>query len=67
MNERRVVITGLGVATPLGLGIDPFWDGLVQGRSGLRRIQTFDPSGLASQVGGELPDGEKNQRSTSSR
>ncbi len=54
--KRRVVVTGLGVATPIGLGIETFWDALVQRQSGLRRIQTFDPSGQPSQIAGELPD-----------
>jgi 3-oxoacyl-[acyl-carrier-protein] synthase II len=48
-------VTGLGVATPIGLGIEPFWDSLCEGRCGIRRVQAFDPSGLPSQVGGELP------------
>ncbi len=55
-DKRRVVITGLGVATPIGLGVEPFWEALIQKRSGIRRIETFDPSGLPSQIGGELPD-----------
>ncbi len=53
--NRRVVVTGLGVATPIGVGIEPFWDALIQKRSGLRRVEAFDPSGLASQIAGELP------------
>lgn len=53
---RRVVITGLGVATPIGNGIERFWDALLQKQCGLRRITAFDPSGLACQVGGELPE-----------
>jgi len=55
MSRGRVVITGLGVATPIGLGIEPFWDALIQRRCGLRRIEAFDPSGLAATIGGELP------------
>ena len=53
--RRRVCVTGLGVATPIGIGIEPFWDALIQKRCGLRRIEAFDPSGLDSQIGGELP------------
>lgn len=53
--KRRVVVTGLGVATPIGIGIEPFWDALVGGVSGIRRIESFDPSGLPSPIGGELP------------
>lgn len=54
-DRQRVVVTGLGVATPTGIGIEPFWDALIEKRRGIRRIQAFDPSGLASQIGGELP------------
>jgi 3-oxoacyl-[acyl-carrier-protein] synthase II len=53
---RRVVVTGMGVISPLGVGIDMFWDGLVQGRSGVRRITRFDPSPYPSQIAGEVPD-----------
>ncbi|MBI1824921.1 MAG: beta-ketoacyl-[acyl-carrier-protein] synthase family protein [Planctomycetes bacterium] len=54
-SRRRVVITGLGVATPIGIGIDAFWEALLNGRSGIRRIATFDPSGFPTQIAGELP------------
>jgi len=53
--RRRVVVTGLGVATPIGLGIECFWDALMEKQCGIRRIAAFDPSGLGSQIGGELP------------
>jgi 3-oxoacyl-[acyl-carrier-protein] synthase II len=51
----RVVVTGIGAITPLGIGADVFWDGLTAGRSGIRRITAFDPSGLAVQIAGEVP------------
>jgi 3-oxoacyl-[acyl-carrier-protein] synthase II len=54
-SERRVVITGLGVATPMGIGIEPVWDALIDRRCGLGRIQAFDASGLACAIGGEVP------------
>lgn len=54
-NKRRVVITGLGVATPIGIGIDAFWDGLLRGTCGIKRIAAFDPGGLPIQIAGELP------------
>ena len=54
-SDRRVVITGLGVATPVGIGIEAFWDALIQKRCGIRRIEDFDPSGLPTQIAGELP------------
>jgi len=52
------VITGVGVVTPLGIGKEAFWDGLANGRSGIRRITRFDPSDLSSQIAGEVPDFE---------
>jgi 3-oxoacyl-[acyl-carrier-protein] synthase II len=54
-DQRRVVVTGLGVATPIGLGIEAHWDALLGKRSGISRIEAFDPSGFPCQVGGELP------------
>ena len=43
---RRVAITGLGVVSALGIGVEAFWEGLTAGRSGIRRITLFDPSAL---------------------
>jgi 3-oxoacyl-[acyl-carrier-protein] synthase II len=56
--DRRVVITGLGIVTPLGLGAEALWTGLVEKRGAVRRIGAFDPSGFRCQVGGEI-DGLK--------
>ncbi|NMB44898.1 MAG: beta-ketoacyl-ACP synthase II [Firmicutes bacterium] len=53
---RRVVVTGIGAVTPLGIGKDVFWQGLANGRSGVRRITRFDPSELTAQIAGEVPD-----------
>jgi len=53
---RRVAITGLGVVSALGLGVEAFWDGLVAGRSGVRRITLFDPSALSIPIAAEVPD-----------
>jgi 3-oxoacyl-[acyl-carrier-protein] synthase II len=53
---RRVVVTGMGVVSPLGVGIDTFWDGLIHGRNGVRRITRFDPSPYPAQIAGEIPD-----------
>jgi 3-oxoacyl-[acyl-carrier-protein] synthase II len=56
MNERnRVVVTGLGVATPIGLGMGEYWDALLAKRSGIKRIEAFDPAGFDCRTGGELP------------
>jgi 3-oxoacyl-[acyl-carrier-protein] synthase II len=54
--ERRVVITGLGLVSPLGIGKEPFWQSLVEGRSGIRRLTRFDPTGYTCQIAGEIPD-----------
>jgi 3-oxoacyl-[acyl-carrier-protein] synthase II len=53
---NRVVVTGFGPVTPVGVGIDTFWDRLNAGRSGIVRIQNFDPSGLPVQIAGEIRD-----------
>ncbi|MDA8388622.1 MAG: beta-ketoacyl-ACP synthase II [Nitrospiraceae bacterium] len=52
--RRRVVVTGLGLITPLGIGTEQSWKGLVEGRSGIRRITQFDASGFAAQIAGEV-------------
>jgi len=52
----RVVVTGVGAVTPLGIGVDTFWTGLTGGRSGIRNIRSFDASGLDVQIAGEVPD-----------
>jgi len=44
--SRRVVITGMGALTPLGLSVDSYWDGLTEGESGAATIESFDPEGL---------------------
>jgi len=55
MNKaRRVVITGLGVVSPIGNTTDEFWKSLVAGVSGVGRITQFDPTGYASQIAGEV-------------
>lgn len=55
---RRVVVTGLGVVTPLGCGVPYVWDALIHSRSGLGTIATCDASDLACQVAGEIPRGD---------
>ncbi|HET9478796.1 MAG TPA: beta-ketoacyl-[acyl-carrier-protein] synthase family protein [Pyrinomonadaceae bacterium] len=52
---RRVVITGMGCVTPLGIGREAFWDALVAGKSGVRRIESFDPSSFPVQIAAEVP------------
>jgi 3-oxoacyl-[acyl-carrier-protein] synthase II len=53
---RRVVVTGMGAVTALGGDVASTWAGLVAGRSGIRTIESFDPSRLASRVAGEVRD-----------
>jgi 3-oxoacyl-[acyl-carrier-protein] synthase II len=56
LEKSRVVITGTGVIAPNGFGIDSFWDSLVHGRSGVRKVSHFDPSSYPSQIAGEIRD-----------
>ena len=53
---RRVVVTGMGMLSALGNDVTTSWDGLIAGRSGIRRIEAFDPSRLTSQVAAEVHD-----------
>ncbi|NJN14742.1 MAG: hypothetical protein HC813_03810 [Planctomycetes bacterium] len=55
MSARRVVITGLGLATPLGIGVDPFWEGLMEGRSGVRPVTGVDLQEMPTTHYGQLP------------
>ena len=52
---NRVVITGVGVVSPIGIGARAFWDNLLGGQVGVRRITQFDPGGMACQIAGEAP------------
>lgn len=54
MNEHRVVVTGLGVVTPIGVGLEEFWKGLIEGRNGISRVTQFDPSDFRSQMAAEV-------------
>jgi 3-oxoacyl-[acyl-carrier-protein] synthase II len=56
MNRPRVVITGIGAITPLGNSYQEYWQGLLEGRSGIRRITQFDASHLPCQIAGEIQD-----------
>ena len=53
-NDRRVVITGLGVITPVGNDLDTFWSGLKEGKSGIGRITAFDIAQYDCQIAGEV-------------
>jgi len=53
---RRVVVTGIGVISPVGTGKDKFWQSLLEGKSGIDTIQSFDPTPFESRVAGEVRD-----------
>ncbi|MBX3327165.1 MAG: beta-ketoacyl-ACP synthase II [Nitrospira sp.] len=53
---RRVVITGLGLVTPLGTGVEKAWKAICAGESGIARITRFDPTGYDAQIAGEVKD-----------
>ncbi|HKA14974.1 MAG TPA: beta-ketoacyl-ACP synthase II [Myxococcota bacterium] len=53
--SRRVVITGIGCVTPLGIGVDATWNAAIAGKSGVRRIERFDAGEFPSQIAGEVP------------
>jgi 3-oxoacyl-[acyl-carrier-protein] synthase II len=52
---RRVVVTGIGIISPLGIGAKTHWNNLLSGKIGVQRITAFDPSGFPSQIAGEAP------------
>ncbi len=56
MNDRRVVVTGLGTINPVGRDVDSTWRGLLEGRSGVGPITLIDASDLPSQIAGEIAD-----------
>ncbi len=56
MSKRRVVITGLGAISPVGIGIPTVWQNIVAGKSGITNITHFDASSMAAQIAGEVKD-----------
>jgi 3-oxoacyl-[acyl-carrier-protein] synthase II len=56
---RRVVITGMGIACPLGLGVERVWKRLIAGESGISAIQSFDTSQLTAKIAGQVPVGTR--------
>jgi len=56
VNRRRVVITGIGAVTPLGIGVAKSWQALCQGKSGVAKITKFDASGFNVQIAAEVKD-----------
>ena len=61
MSKRRVVITGLGIISPVGIGIPAAWQNIVAGKSGITKITHFDASAMASQIAGEVKDFDATQ------
>jgi 3-oxoacyl-[acyl-carrier-protein] synthase II len=55
-DRRRVVITGLGVITPIGIGVEEYWKNLLAGKSGIGKITLFDPVNVDSKIAGEVRD-----------
>src|SRR3989454_2216331 len=55
---RRVVVTGLGMVTPLACGVEPSWQRLISGDSGAKRIETFDVSDLPAKIACQVPRGD---------
>ncbi|MBN2218568.1 MAG: beta-ketoacyl-[acyl-carrier-protein] synthase family protein [Pirellulales bacterium] len=55
-NEREIVITGVGVVSPIGIGAEAFWESLRQGRAGVRQLDLLDGSDLRPPLGGNIPD-----------
>jgi len=53
---NRVVITGMGVISPIGIGIEPFWQGLTSGKNGIGKITCFDAGAFSSRIAGEVKD-----------
>lgn len=54
MDRRRVVVTGLGLITPLGIGVETTWGNLINGKSGIGKITRFDASAFPTQIAGEV-------------
>lgn len=55
MSRKRVVVTGMGAVTPFGVGVDAFWDGLIEGRSAVGYTTLFDTAEYDARIGGEVP------------
>jgi 3-oxoacyl-[acyl-carrier-protein] synthase II len=56
MLKRRVVVTGMGMVSPLGMGVEKTWNALIQGKSGVGRITRFDSTGFDTQIAAEVKD-----------
>ena len=56
MNKRRVVITGIGIHSPAGLGLDANWQNIIDGKSGISSIESFDTTGMPATIAGQILD-----------
>src|SRR5580700_11572386 len=56
---RRVVVTGMGLVTPLGLGVERVWKKLIAGESGIGAIQSFDVSDMPAKIAAQVPLGDR--------
>lgn len=56
MSRGRVVVTGVSAITPLGLDVKTTWDGILSGKSGIKKITSFDTAGFDTDIAGEIPD-----------
>src|SRR5487761_2594694 len=56
---RRVVVTGMGIVCPLGLGVEQVWRRLIEGQSGITAIQNFNTADLSCKVAGQVPAGSR--------
>ena len=54
MSKKRIVITGLGAVTPIGIGVESYWSALMAGTSGVERITHFDPAAFDVQIAAEV-------------
>ena len=66
MSKRRVVVTGLGLITPVGIGVSETWKNIIAGKSGITAISKFDISNFSSQIAGEVKNFAKSQCERSS-
>ena len=61
LHKRRVVVTGLGVVSPVGIGVQASWTNIIAGKSGISKITKFDASNFSSQIAGEVKDFDVSQ------
>lgn len=54
--KKRVVITGMGITSSIGIGVEQFWNAAIEGHCGIKKIQAYDPSLYTTQIAGEIPD-----------